>query len=175
MRGRVRGSAGAASVVAVLGSLMLMLVLTSPASAAAGDGYISQYDVTIEINADGSLDVAERINYTFTDDSHGIYRIIPNRYPVTETFTPESSQTTIDESYDRVVAVDDIRVTSPSGAPTDLEVSQEGNVLSIRVGAPGVTIVGAEPFVLTYRVGGALNAVAGYDALYRGAQRPQWW
>lgn len=172
MRGRVRGSAGVASVVAVLGSLMLML--TSPASAAAGDGYISQYDVTIEINADGSLDVAEQINYTFTDDSHGIYRIIPNRYPVTETFTPESSQTTIDESYDRVVAVDDIKVTSPSGAPTDLEVSQEGNVLSIRVGDPDVTIEGAETYVLTYRVEGALNAFEEYDELYWDAIGTEW-
>ena len=150
------------------------MTLTALSFAAAGDGYIERYDVAININDDGSLDVTERIDYTFTDRSHGIYRIIPNRYPVTEPFTPESSETTIDESYDRVVAIEDIQVTSPSGAPTDVEESQEGSVLSLRVGDPDRTIIGAQSYVITYRVEGALNSFAEYDELYWDAIGTEW-
>jgi hypothetical protein len=166
--GGVRLSAGL--VAAALVSLFISL----PASAAAGDGYIGQYDVDITINDDGSLDVFEAISYTFTDRSHGIYRIIPNRYPVTEPFTPASSETTIDESFDRVVSIEDISVSSPSGAPTDLEVSQEGGVLSIRVGDPDTTVIGTQIYRLSYRVEGALNSFDGYDELYWDAIGTDW-
>ena len=114
------------SVLAVLAGCLLILV-PGAAHAAAGDGFVDTYDVGIIINSDGSLDVSERIDYTFTDRSHGIYRNIPNRYPVTEPFTPESSDTTIDKTYDRVIDIEDIEVTSSTGAPTDLDISQQGN------------------------------------------------
>lgn len=163
--------AGLLSVIALLG---LALAGASGAAAAAGDGFIQRYDVAITVNSDGSLDVSERIDYTFTDRSHGIFRIIPNRYPVSEPFTPESSENTIDESYDRVVAIEDIRVTSPSGAPTDVEESQEGSVLSLRVGDPDRTVIGAQSYLITYRVEGALNSFPGYDELYWDAVGTEW-
>ncbi len=172
MRRRALGPAALALLF--VGSALTSLTLTPAAFAAAGDGYIDQYEVSIEINQDGSLDVAERIDYTFTDDSHGIYRIIPNRFPVTEPFTPASSDTEIDQSYDRIVAIEDINVTSPSGAPSNLEVSQEGSVLSIRVGDPDVTVRGPQTYLLTYRVEGALTAYDNYDELYWDAIGTEW-
>jgi hypothetical protein len=158
----------------VAGALAIALAPATAVTAAAGDGYIERYDVAIEINDDGSLDVTERIDYTFTDRSHGIYRNIPNRYPVAEPFTPEGSETEIDSTYDRVIDIDDIEVASPTGAPTDLEVSQEGQQLVIRVGDPDRTIIGAQTYVLTYRVEGALNAFEEYDELYWNAIGPDW-
>ncbi|MGB2840383.1 MAG: DUF2207 domain-containing protein, partial [Actinomycetes bacterium] len=162
------------AMVSLFAVLLALPGFVFQAQAAAGDGFIEQYDVGITINDDGSLKVTERINYTFTDASHGIYRIIPNRYPVTEPFTPASSETTIDESYDRVVAIEDIQVSSPSGAPTDLQVSQEGGVLSVRVGDPDRTVRGGQSYVLSYRVEGALNAFDAYDELYWDAIGTEW-
>jgi hypothetical protein len=160
--------------VSLLAMLTAWPAFVVPAHAEAGDGYIGKYDIDITINDDGSLDVSEMISYTFTDRSHGIYRIIPNRYPVSEPFTPASSETTIDRSYDRVVDIEDISVVSPSGAPTDLEVSQEGSVLSIRVGDPDTTVIGTQFYLLRYRVEGALTSFDGYDELYWDAIGTDW-
>ena len=61
--------------------------------AAAGDGFITQYDVAIAINDDGVLDVTERIDYTFTDRSHGIYRNIPQPLPGDRDRSPRRART----------------------------------------------------------------------------------
>ena len=153
------------------------VVLGLPATAAlatAGDGFIERYEVNITINADSSLDVTERIAYTFTDSSHGIYRNIPNRYPVPETFTPAAGQNDIDSSYDRVIEISDIQVSSPSGAPTDLDVSQQGDQLVLRVGNPDRTINGEHSYVLSYHVVGAMNSFDDHDELYWNAIGGDW-
>jgi hypothetical protein len=161
---------------AVLAWLAVLVVgpLSAPAFAAAGDGVITAYGVGIEINEDGTLAITERIDYTFTDNSHGIYRTIANRYPVTETFTPESSETQIDSSYDRIINIEDVSVTSPSGAPTDLDVNQQGQALVIRIGDPDRTIIGPQSYVIEYTVEGALNSFDGYDELNWNAIATEW-
>jgi len=151
---------------------MLAVPWAGPANAAAGDGFIERYEVGIQINADGSLDVTERIDYTFTDDSHGIYRNIPNRYPVNVAFAPEDSE--IDETYDRIIRIEDLRVSSPTGAPVDVDESQQGNQYVVRVGDPDSTIDGPQTYVITYRVVGAMNAFDDHDELYWNAIGPDW-
>jgi uncharacterized membrane protein YgcG len=146
----------------------------SKAWAAAGDGYITNYDVGITINKDATLSITEKIDYTFTDSSHGIYRTIANRYPVTEAFTPESSSTEIDSSYDRVIDIDDIDVSSPSGAPTDLDVSQQGQALVVRVGDPDRTVFGPQSYVITYTVTGAMNSFDDHEELNWNAIATEW-
>ncbi|HVQ17954.1 MAG TPA: DUF2207 domain-containing protein, partial [Actinomycetes bacterium] len=163
-------------VVGVVGAGIL-LVLASPvgaANAAAGDGFIDQYQVGVVINGDGSLDVTEQIDYTFTDASHGIYRNIPNRYPVDSTFTPTEGGGTIDQSYDRVIRIEDVQVSSPSGAPVNLDESQEANQLVLRIGDPDRTIDGPQSYVLRYHVVGAMNSFPDHDELYWNAIGPDW-
>ena len=161
---------------AVLAWIAALVVgpLAGEVFAAAGDGYITRYDVNIVINDDSSLRITERIDYTFTDSSHGIYRTIGNRYPVTEPFTPESSETEIDTSYDRVIDINDVNVTSPSGAPTDLDINQQGQALVIRVGDPDRTISGPQSYVITYDVEGAMTAFDGHDELNWNAIATEW-
>src|SRR5829696_3885086 len=154
--------------------MFLVAPLGATSFAAAGDGFITRYDVGIDIRTDGSLAITERIDYTFTDRSHGIYRTIGNRYPVTEAFTPESSESEIDTSYDRVIDIDDIEVSSPTGAPVDLDISQQGQALVIRVGDPDRTIVGSQTYVVTYTVDGALTSFEGYDELNWNAIATEW-
>src|SRR5262245_39312664 len=130
MNSAVKGPRTGAALVAVLAWVYLLVGgPVTTASAAAGDGFISNYNVGIVINDDATLEITEHIDYTFTDMSHGIYRTIPNRYPVTGSFKPEASDKVIDSSYDRVVDIDDIEVSSPPGAPTDIEVNLQGPAL----------------------------------------------
>ncbi|HEX5016253.1 MAG TPA: DUF2207 domain-containing protein [Actinomycetes bacterium] len=173
VRRTCRRWAAVAGVVACA-ALLSAGPMASSASAAAGDGFIPRYDVDIVVNQDGTLDITERIDYTFTDSSHGIYRTIANRYPVTETFTPEGSDTEIDTSYDRVIDIDDIEVTSPSGAPTDLDINQEGQALVIRIGDPKETISGPQNYVITYTVTGALNSFENHEELNWNAIATEW-
>ncbi|HVQ87904.1 MAG TPA: DUF2207 domain-containing protein, partial [Actinomycetes bacterium] len=162
-------------LVLVLGFFtILMGPSTGTAIASAGDGVITSYQVAVVINQDGSLDVTEHIDYTFTDNSHGIYRNIPNRYPVSLEFTPDSVDSNIDESYDRVIQIEDLSVSSPTGAPVDLDESQQGNQLVLRVGNPDHTVIGPQTYVLTYHVVGAMNAFDDHDELYWNAIGPDW-
>ena len=135
----------------------------SPAGAAAGDGYILDYSVSITINQDASLDVTETIDYTFTDDSHGIYRTIPNRYD----YSPNPD-------FQRVFDISDVTVVSPTGAPTDLEINQEGDYLSVRVGDPDRTIRGSQTYLVAYHVTGALNSFPDHEELYWNAIGTEW-
>jgi hypothetical protein len=166
--------------VSAVGGLLLGIAFlglgpfTSRAWASAGDGYITNYDVAITINEDATLSITEKIDYTFTDNSHGIYRTIGNRYPVTEPFTPESSATEIDSRYDRVIDIDDISVSSPSGAPTDLDVSQQGQALVIRIGDPDRTVFGPQSYVITYTVTGAMNSFDDHEELNWNAIATEW-
>ena len=43
---------------------------------------ITQYDVTIRVNKDASLDISEKIHVHFTEPRHGIIRKIPYKYEV---------------------------------------------------------------------------------------------
>ncbi len=133
----------------------------APASAAAGDGYTESYDVTLVVDPDGTLQVTERIDFVFTDSSHGIERYVPDRYAV-------------DDTYDRVMTIENVQVTSPSGAPTDTLVEQQGDVLYIRVGDPDRLISGAQSYLVSYSVQGALNAFDDHDELYWDAIGDGW-
>ncbi len=131
----------------VLGGALIValpILLASPAAAAAGDERITSYDVTATVGTDGVLGVVETIAYDFgTHQRHGIYRTIPVRYPY-------------DETYERVLKVDDIKVSSD--APDDVKTSNEGNDLVVRIGDENVTVSGPHTYTISYQVRGALNA-----------------
>jgi hypothetical protein len=111
---------------------------------------IRAYDIAIAAAADGSLTVEETIDYDFAGEArHGIVRTVPDRAP-------------LEQTVDRRYPVDDIAVRSPTGAPTETEVSTEDGGLSIRVGDEDTEITGRHTYVLTYRV--AAVADAGRDA-----------
>jgi uncharacterized membrane protein YgcG len=132
-----------------------LAAVASPAAATAVDGErITSYDVVLTVEGDGSLGVRERIGYDFagSPDRHGIFRTIPARVP-------------FDDDNDRVYRLDGFRVSSPTGAPTGVERSDDGGVASFRIGDPDETVSGRHEYVVEYAVEGALNAVADHDEL----------
>ncbi|MGH8940199.1 MAG: DUF2207 domain-containing protein, partial [Actinomycetes bacterium] len=145
----------------LLAVVAAILLAAAPATAADGER-ITSYDVVLTVERDGTLDVRESIAYDFgTNHRHGIFRTMPVRVPY-------------DNDNDRVYRIDDFRVSSPSGAPTDLEESESGGVATYRIGHPDRTVTGRHVYELSYRVDGALNDFPTHVELYWNAVGADW-
>ncbi len=139
----------------------LLLAGAGPAGAAEGEG-IASYDVTLTVNADGSLVVLEAIGYDFgPNERHGITRTIPTRVPY-------------DDDSDRVYELSEVAVLSPTGAPDDVERSTSGGTTTLRIGDPDRTVSGLQDYRITYTVAGALNAFPDHAELYWNAIGAEW-
>ena len=135
------------------------MLLASPASA-AGEEKIDSYDVQMSVGTNGVLVVLETIQYDFgSTPHHGIYRTIPVRYPY-------------DDTYERVLKVSDIHVQSD--APDDVETSNEGDYLVLRIGDEDKTVTGKHTYTISYSVRGALNAFSDHVELSWNAIGVDW-
>lgn len=154
---RLRGAGGLAVVV------LALLVLGGPANATSTSAErITSFDVELTVRADGDLAVREDIGYDFgAQDRHGILRTLRVRVPY-------------DADNDRVYRVEDFRVASRTGAPSQVEHSESDGVATYRIGDPDRTISGRHDYTLTYVVRGALNAFADHDELYWNAIGDGW-
>ncbi len=147
------------AALAVVG--WLLLVGAAPAGADVGES-ITSYDVTLTVHADGTLGVSEAIAYDFgPNERHGILRSIPTRVP-------------FDQDNDRVYDLGDVRVTSATGAPTEVDRSSSGGTTTLRVGNPDKTVSGRQDYLISYTVDGALNAFTDHDELYWNAIGIEW-
>ena len=150
----------AAGVGAVLVGALAVLTAT-PAQAAFGET-IRSYDVTLTVLRNGDLQVSETIEYDFgAGQRHGIFRDIPTRVPY-------------DQKDDRLYELDDVRVTSPTGAPAGVDRSESAGVTSLRIGDPDRTVTGRHVYDIDYTVHGALNAFEDHDELYWNAIGDRW-
>nr|WP_240895692.1 DUF2207 domain-containing protein [Kineococcus siccus] len=97
--------------------------------------------VDLRVGEDGPLAVREQITYDFGDEErHGLERTVPVRG-------------LLDRSHERSYPVQDLQVSSPTGAPTLLEQDRDGRDLDIRIGDPdSEDVTGVQTYVLTYRV-----------------------
>lgn len=133
-----------------------------PAWSQAADELIDRYDISIDIQRNGSIVVVERIDYDFgSQPHHGIFRRIPIRFHY-------------DDRADRVYPVDVLSVVGSPGTPDQYEVNESGNQLQIKIGDPDLTITGGHTYTITYRVQGALNGFLRSDELYWNAIGTEW-
>ncbi|MBO0829326.1 MAG: DUF2207 domain-containing protein [Streptosporangiales bacterium] len=139
---------------AALAALALVPLAASPASA-AGDERIRSYDSSMTVGKDDSMRVVETVQYDFGSsyDKHGFYRTLVTRMGY-------------DKDYRRLYPVDDIKVSSPSGAPADLSTTYDANDVLIRIGDPDRTVSGVQTYRISYRVKGVLNGFSDHDELY---------
>lgn len=148
-------------LLTLLGSAGLLLGAAPPAAAANLGESITAYDVHLTIAADGTLGVREQIKYDFgSNRKHGIYRIIPTTLHY-------------DNKYDRIYRLKDLKVSSPSGAPTKTQVKR-GSETNIRVGDAHRTVSGEQTYVISYDVEGALNGFPDHEELYWNAIGDEW-
>ena len=144
----------------VTASAVLLVVAARPAEADTAES-IAAYTVGLSVQADGRLHVRETIAYDFgANQRHGILREIP-------------ATARYDDKYDRLYRIENVAVTSPDGAPTDVQVSGVSYV-TIRIGDPNRTISGRHTYVIDYDVVGALSPFAKHVELYWNAVGDQW-
>lgn len=129
---------------------------------------IERFEARLEVRPEGWVDVLEVIDVDFQGlQRHGIYRIIPVRYGVTDDASDVPEDLAPEDVWRRI-HLDDIQVSST--APDDVEVSRpsrfSGTEVQLRIGDPDVTVSGRQRYEITYRVRGALNTFPSHEELY---------
>lgn len=151
---------------ALAGLFGVLAVLALPARTAVaqiGSERIQSYDVGVVIQADGSLNVEEKIRYDFGfTPHHGIFRDIPVRFD----YEPDSK-------YERLTTIDQVKV-SAVGASAKLAIEEEGRLKRIRIGDAKKTVTGAHDYTISYRVRGPLDAYPEHDELKWNAVGTGW-
>ncbi|MBP7821648.1 MAG: DUF2207 domain-containing protein [Saprospiraceae bacterium] len=127
-------------------------MILSPAQARE-DFDITNYQVNITLQPNGSCNVTERIEVDFTKKRHGLYRTIPFRYRATpiDDNGPRAKRAASTKNYYEIL-VQNINVESKT-----FQVFEEGDFLKIRIGDPDSYVYGKEVYTITYTVWGALN------------------
>ncbi|MFZ1410556.1 MAG: DUF2207 domain-containing protein [Micropruina sp.] len=148
-------------LLAALLALFVLGVAAAPAHAAGAD-QIDSFTIAYTVRPDGVLEVQETIVLRFGSSSgrHGLERFWVIREPY-------------DDRQDAVYRIEQIDVSSPSGAATQWSRTDSNAsdgrlaVMRIRIGDPAVTI--SQPtatYVLRYHVYGAMRSHQGFDSFY---------
>src|ERR1019366_2694303 len=131
---------------------------------------IRQYDVTVIVNKDASLDIAEKINVHFTEPRHGIIRKIPFKYQIEP--IPAGSQKADRQlesgGFTRTI-VENIKVPG-----RHYEVYTDGNYKSIKIGSADNYVRDDQQYIITYRILNAINFFKDHSELYFNIIGNQW-
>jgi len=142
--------------VAVLAVVFLLLAWpVFPAGANPGEE-VTSFSSDIVVSEDGTISVTERIDYTFPEPRHGIYRDIPYRY----------------EMDNEEVVIVPVEVISVEGAPYEIEKSK--TTVRIKIGDPDKTVTGMQSYVIKYVVSGALRYFDDHDEVYWNVTGHEW-
>ncbi|MFB9378678.1 DUF2207 domain-containing protein [Kineococcus gynurae] len=140
-RGRTLGLRLAAVVLAAGVSGGPLAASAAAAEEPGDDEAVRSIQATLTVEGDGSLRVREEITYDFgSQERHGLLRTIPVTAP-------------FDQTHDRLYPVGDLTVSSPSGAPVQVQQETDGGVLELRIGDPDRDdVTGVQTYVLDYRM-----------------------
>jgi len=114
---------------------------------------IDNYEVTVKMNADNSINITERIDYDFGDlEKHGIYRDIPYIYE--------------NILFGRHTNISQIAVVDENNQPYVFTVSNSGNDKRIKIGQEDSYVTGLKTYVISYKVDNPYIFKKDYDQLY---------
>jgi len=132
------------------------LALVAPTAQAAPGDEITRFQVDATVDTAGVFTVTQTIDVAYASPAHGPYLWFVTRQGY-------------DDSHDRLITYDNVNVTSPTGAPADLQTTRGTNYIEIRVGNPNVTVLGTQTYVVTYTASGIVNpdvASSNMDEIY---------
>lgn len=112
---------------------------------------INNFDIQMDLNEDGSMQIEESIEVNFSEARHGIYRDIP-----------------LGMSWDYLTIEN---ITSNNNINT---ISNKNDLLSIQLGDPNTTVIGTKIYTISYTVNNAIKSFSGWDELYRNIIWGQW-
>ncbi len=131
------------------------------ASPYAATEHIQAYDVSSTIASDGSVRVAERLEYVFSEPKHGILRVIPYRK------TNSNGKT-------YRMTIGDISVRDDKDFSLPYATSDNGQSLTLKIGDPNVKITGIQRYAISYTVRGALTYFPDHDEWYWNDIGTEW-
>ncbi|HET6645364.1 MAG TPA: DUF2207 domain-containing protein, partial [Fimbriimonadales bacterium] len=125
---------------------VLIFVASAMAGLAQGNFVIDDLHVDVQLHKDGTAQIAETLVVTFSEPSHGIYRLIPTDY--------DTGRGTA-----RRVVITPISVTDGSGSEYETKYSREGAYVKIRIGSADRYVDTDTPitYVITYTAFGMIN------------------
>ncbi len=128
----------------------------------ADEGWIiTSFQSNIDVGADSTLTVVEDVNVDFgAQQKHGIFRTIPLRYHFSDT-------------EDRYYNVSVLSVTNGS-EPVTYEAYVDSDNQVIKIGDPGTLVTGAQRYVITYSVFGAVNSFSDHVELFWNVDGALW-
>ncbi|OGY92677.1 MAG: hypothetical protein A3B31_00445 [Candidatus Komeilibacteria bacterium RIFCSPLOWO2_01_FULL_53_11] len=140
---------------------LLVIIGSGFFSVAVAQERISNFNVHLDIHADGSVRVSEAILYDFGSESrHGIFRDIPISYKTSfGTFK---------------LRVRDIKVRYEYDLGIPFETSRVGSAIRIKIGDPDTTVTGAHTYVIRYTVDRALKFSEGRAQLVWNMTGNEW-
>lgn len=121
----------------------------SVAGFASMDG-ATRYDVSYDVDRDGGVAVTQTIEWQWPagQERHGIYRDVQVR----------AGYQNLPDRY-RYYELSDVRVSSPTGAPTNLQITDQGATQRLRIGSPDITVSGRHTYVVSYRLANVVNDI----------------
>lgn len=155
-----------AVALAVAAALAVVGAAGPAAAQQAGPWRVTDYDVTITIRDDSSLQVVEDIAVDFDGDQRGIYRwwevveALPDPMPENSTIELDGDPT----NYQRHIEIAVEGVTASANA--DTQVTRDGDRLQLRIGDPDEYFTGPQRYTISYRVAAAMNSFDDHDELY---------
>jgi uncharacterized membrane protein YgcG len=139
----------------------LAIGLSGPAVPADEGWVITSFHSQIAIATDSALTVQEDIRVDFgAQQKHGIFRTIPLRYRY-------------DDTHDRYYALEVVAVTDGVKPITHTDSIDNDNYV-IKIGDPNFLVTGANRYVITYKVAGALNSFSDHDELFWNVDGSLW-
>ncbi len=128
--------------------------------AAARSMDITHFDVQLDVNVDGTLDVTEMIEVEFSGSWQGMYRTIPVRYRN-------------EAGFNYTLFLDIESVVDGRGSPLRYETSRQGHYRKIKVWVPNAQDA-RRTVTINYTVDNALRFFDDHDELYWNVTGDEW-
>ena len=142
--------------------LVLGAAVGVPAVSADLGGFtIARFHTELRIEPGSDLIVEETIDVDFSEERHGIYRLVPVRY-------------TDRTGYGWSLRFQLLGVGNGSGGRHKARLSSRGPYMEIRIGDADRVVSGRVTYVIRYRVGGALRSFPDHDELYWNSTGHEW-
>ena len=139
---------------------LLALAALCGTPAAARSFVIERFDVTVVVNADGTIVVSETIRPRFSGSWNGIYRDIPVEYR-----TPQG--------FNYTLLLDVQSVTDENGSSLKYEISRQRHYRRIKIWIPGARDA-TRTLLLRYHVRNGLKFFEDHDELYWNVTGDEW-
>jgi len=145
---------------ALFTSALIVALLLAALPAAARELVIQQFDETVEVNPNGTIEVTETIEARFTGAWHGIYRTIPVEYDTLQ-------------HLNYSLLLEPLSIADYEGHPLKYEQKREGRYLKFKISVPDAQDR-TRTVIIRYRVLNAIRFFDDHDELYWNVTGDDW-